>query len=59
MNTDDLSFKLAITLGPRVYVNKINIFNQWVLQGIAFVNWVLNETYKYEIVDMRFLSCMN
>ena len=53
MNTDDLSFKLAITLGPRVNVNKINNFNQWVLQVVAFVNWVFNEAYKYDIVDIR------
>ena len=40
-------------------MNKINNFNQSVLQGVAFVNWVLNEAYKYEIIDLRFLSCMS
>ena len=40
-------------------MNNIVNFNQTVWQGVTFVNQVLNEAYNYEVLDIRFLFCMN
>ena len=36
-----------------------SVFNHCVWQGVSFVNWVFEETYNYDIMNMRFFPCMN
>ena len=57
MVRDDLSIHLTIALRPRVSVNIIVNFRfDW---RVTVVNWVFNDAYNYEIIDIRFFSCMN
>ena len=57
MDRDNLSIELAITLQPRVSVNKTVDFR--LNRGKTFVKWVFSEAYNFEIIDIRFFSCMN
>ena len=40
-------------------MNKIVHFDKWVQQGEHFVNWVFNDTYNDDNMDISFFSCMN
>ena len=52
---EDLNMELAISSMSRVYVETLVHCNQ----EARFVNRVLNETYNYDIMDIRFFFCMN
>ena len=39
-------------------MNEIVHFNQWVRKGVSFLSWVFNLTYNYDIMGVRFISCI-
>ena len=63
MDRYDLSIELAISLLPRVSVNKNKVHsNKWVWRGGGggnFCELCFNEAYNYDLIDMRFFSCMS